>query len=302
VAPLISVVIPCYNQGHFLADALASVAPSDQKDVEVIVVDDGSEDDTARIAGAFPATRCVTQANSGLSAARNRGLQESRGRYVVFLDADDMLAPAALDIGAAELAAHGRAAFVFGRCRMMAFDGSLQPTPEHPRIEGAHYRELLKSNYIWMPAAVMFRAEAIRRAGGFDTSVNAAADYGVYLRIARSHPIVDHGRLVAYYRKHDGNMSGNASRMLQESLAVLRRERPFVEGDPELLAAYYGGWRMWQDFYGTELVNEIRSHVRDRQWRRALRKGATLAWLHPGGLRHHAVRKVSLSLRRPRSA
>jgi glycosyltransferase involved in cell wall biosynthesis len=300
VTPLISVIIPCYNQGPFLADAIASVKSSARDDTEIIVVDDGSEDGTARIASVFSRTRCVRQDNSGLAAARNRGLRESRGRFLVFLDADDMLAPGALDTGAAELAANPRTALVFGRCRMMARDGTLQATPERERIERNHYCELLKRNYIWMPAMAMFRREPIERTGGFDPSVNAAADFGVYLRIARSHPIHDHGRVVAYYRKHEGNMSGNAGRMLQETLTVLRRERRVAEQDPALLAAYYEGWQMWQDFYGTELVNEIRGHVRDRQWTRVLRKSTTLAWLHPGGLRHHALRKVSRSLgRRP---
>jgi glycosyltransferase involved in cell wall biosynthesis len=302
VTTLISVVIPCYNQGHFLGDAISSVNKSQQEDVEIVVVDDGSSDKTAEIARTFSRTRYVNQPNAGLAKARNRGLQESRGRFVVFLDADDMLAPGALDIGAAALSANTRAAMVFGRCRMMTRDGTIQATPQHQRIERDHYRELLRTNYIWMPAMAMFRRDALERTGGFDPSVNAAADYGVYLRVARSHPIHDHGKVVAYYRKHDDNMSLNAGRMLQESLTVLRRERPFAEHDAKLLAAYYEGWRKWQDFYGSELVDEIRFHVHGRQWARVLRKGARLAWLHPGGLRQHVFRKLSLTLRWPGDA
>ena len=295
--PLISVIIPCYNHAHFLGDAISSVNKSEQPEVEIIVVDDGSDDDPGEVATSFSRTKCIRQANGGLAKARNRGLQESRGRFVVFLDADDMLAPGALDIGVSALAAHARAAMVYGRCRRMARDGTIQSTPEQERIERDHYRELLKKNYIWMPAMAMFRREALERAGGFDPSVNAAADYGVYLRVARSHPLYDHARVVAYHRKHDANKSGNAGRMLQESLTVLRRERPFAEHDASLLAAYYEGWKTWQEYYGTALVNEIRSHARGHQWTRVLRKGARLAWLHPGGLREHAFRKISLSLR-----
>jgi hypothetical protein len=92
-------------------------------------------------------------------------------------------------------------------------------------------------------------------------------------------------------------MSGNSGRMLQETLTVLRRERPFVEGDPKLLAAYYDGWRQWRDFYGSELVDEIRTHVERGEWRRAAGKASRLGWLHPRGLGHHAIKKVALSLR-----
>lgn len=299
-APVISVVVPCHNQGHYLGEAIASVFRSARKDVEVIVVDDGSTDDTVRVAESFSGTRCVSQPNSGLARARNRGLQESTGRYVVFLDADDALAPGGLDVGVAELVAHPTAAFVFGRCRMMAEDGTLVATGNEPRVERDHYRELLKRNYIWMPATVMFRRDEIERVGGFDPSINAAADYSVYLRIARTRPIRDHGQVVAYYRRHKDNMSGNATRMLQESLTVLRRERPFVEGDPALLAAYYEGWKHWRTFYGAEVAQEIRDHVRNRSWTRAARKAAVLGWLHPRGLIHHATRKVALTIRRRR--
>jgi glycosyltransferase involved in cell wall biosynthesis len=302
VEPLISVIIPCYNHAHFLGDAISSVNKSGQSGVEIIIVDDGSEDDAADVARSFSRTKYVRQENGGQAKARNHGLQESRGRFLVFLDADDMLAPGALDIGVSAMAAHARAAMVYGRCRRMAGDGTIQSTPAQQHIERDHYRELLKTNYIWMPAMAMFRREALERAGGFDPSVNAAADYGVYLRVARTHPLHDHGRVVAYYRRHDDNLSGDAGRMLQESLTVLRRERPFAEHDAGLLAAYYEGWKGWQNYYGAQLVNEIRSHARGRQWTRVLRKSARLAWLHPGGVREHALRKISTSLRGSRNA
>ena len=76
---------------------------------------------------------------------------------------------------------------------------------------------------------------------------------------------------------------------------MIRRQRQFVEGDPESLRAYRQGWRAWQEFYGTDLVDEIRAHVAAREWRRAARKVMTLAWYHPRGLAHHAIQKLRVT-------
>src|SRR6266516_314678 len=87
---LVSVVIPCYNQGRFLREAIESVRRQTYPQVEIVVVDDGSTDDTAAVAASV-GVRCIRQENRGLSGARNRGLTESTGDYLVFLDADDRL-------------------------------------------------------------------------------------------------------------------------------------------------------------------------------------------------------------------
>ena len=296
--PLVSIVIPCYNHGRYLGEALASIATPSVA-TEIVVVDDGSTDNTSDVVATFEtanAFRCVRQANAGLAAARNRGLRESRGQYVVFLDADDRLAPGAVDLGADQLEQHPQCAFVFGRCRMMDQDGTLLDTPVQPRIVRDHYRELLRRNYIWMPGMVMFRRDALERIGGFNRAVNASADYEIYLHIARHHPVLDHAQVVAHYRKHDANMSGNAARMLRETLAVMASQRPFLEGDEASLAAYEEGWRNWQEFYGTHLVTEIRSAVRGRRLIEALGKATVLGFYHPRGLWYHATHKAALAV------
>lgn len=298
--PVVSIVIPCYNHGGFLGEAMASVGRPAAA-TEIVVIDDGSSDNTPDVVATFETAngfRGIRQQNAGLAAARNRGLRESRGRYVIFLDADDRLALGAVDLGAATLEAHPGCAFVFGRCKMMDRDGILLDTPIQPRIVRDHYRELLRRNYIWMPGMVMFRREALERIGGFNPAVNASADYEMYLHIARHRPVYDHGQVVAHYRKHDANMSGNAARMLRETLMVMARQRPFLEGDDASLAAYEEGWRNWQDFYGTHLVNEIRGAARSRRWLEAVGKAAVLGYYHPRGLWHHAKRKSQLMLGR----
>jgi len=295
-APRVSVVIPCYNQGHFLTQAIESVRMSSITDVEVVVVDDGSTDETSTIARASGVT-CIRQSNAGLARARNRGLDAAAGAMIVFLDADDQLAPGALDIGVAELSARPECLLVFGRCRTVDPGGRVISDDDDvsPQIERDHYLELLRGNYIWMPALAMLRRDAVAAAGGFDPSVNAAADYQLYLHLARKGGLHDHGQVVASYRRHDANMSRDSARMLRESLTVLRRQRQFVTGDRQLEAAYRDGVRHWREYYGDELVNEIRADVRSRRWLTALRKGSTLARYHPAGMLHHAQKKVALT-------
>ncbi len=296
--PLVSVVVPCFNHGRFLREALASIGTPAVR-TEIIVVDDGSTDETPEVMATFETAnefRGVRQQNAGLAEARNRGLRESHGKYVVFLDADDRLGPGAIDLGAMCLDERPECAFVFGRCRMIDQDGTILPTPEQPRIVRDHYRELLRRNYIWMPAMVMFRRDPLDRIGGFNSEVNAAADYEVYLHLARHYPVHDHAQVVAHYRRHDRNMSGNAGRMLRETLEVMQSQLPFLAGDEASLAAYQDGWRTWQEFYGAHLATEIRVAVRNSRWLEAMSKAAILGLYHPRGLWHHARRKGELTL------
>src|SRR5215213_4115846 len=124
VARLVSVVIPCYNLAHFLGEAIESVLAQSYPNFEIIVVDDGSPDNTSEVAARYPGVRLVRQENQGLSGARNAGLARSEGEYVVFLDADDRLLPEALEAHLEHLKAHPECAFVSGRLKRIAADGS----------------------------------------------------------------------------------------------------------------------------------------------------------------------------------
>src|SRR5690349_1726872 len=94
--PLISVIIPCYNHGRYLIESVESILNQTYKNFEIIIVDDGSTDDTGFIARSMEGVQYVYQKNGGLPAARNTGIKISKGEYLVFLDADDWLLPVAL--------------------------------------------------------------------------------------------------------------------------------------------------------------------------------------------------------------
>jgi len=223
----VSVIIPCYNQAHYLGDALASVAAKTHGRPEVIVVDDGSTDNTVEVAERYPGVRYVRQDNAGLAAARNTGIRHSTGEYLFFLDFDDRLLPSAFRVGLTALAARPGHAFVYGGWRLIGADGTVMPTPEPAQVDDDPYRGLLRMCFISTPAAVMYRRAAVA-AGGFDTAVSPSADYNLYLRLTRRWPVYCHGELVAEYRRHGANMTLDRAMMLQAELKVLRTQRPYV--------------------------------------------------------------------------
>lgn len=251
--PLVSVIIPCHNHGRFLGDAVGSVQGQTYRNHQVVVVDDGSTDDTATVAASLRDVIYLRRAHGGPSAARNTGLNRSHGDLVVFLDADDMLLPRALDIGVRLLTGQPRHAFVSGRFRMVAGDGrvtnaavGIDPGPDR-------YLALLRGNFIGMQATVLFQRWAVEACGGYDERTAACEDYELYLKIARTHPVLHHPEIVADYRWHGGNMSRDPRFMLRWALEVLRREQPYAFGDPDRRRAYREGVRWWRDYYASEM-------------------------------------------------
>ena len=294
----VSVVIACYNQARYLGEAIESVlAQREQVSSEIIVVDDGSTDDTVAVATSFPGVRCISQPNQGQGAARNAGLAHASGEFLVVLDSDDRLLPNAFEIGMRLLAEHPECAFTAGRCVVFGSEGVRTDTQYQPLVERDHYRQLLCSNYIWMPATVMFRSAIVQRFGGFRTNVSGAEDYDLYLRIARQHPIWCHDAFVAEYRQHDGNTTRRSVQMMRSSLEVMHGQRRFLSNDARLQDAWRRGVRFWQSEYGEEAINLLRRQIRGRRWRDASATISALVRYYPRGVVQHGWRKLSCLLR-----
>ena len=248
---LASVIIPCYNQAHFLHEAIESASAQTYSHREILVVDDGSTDNTAKVTSGYPGVRYVRQENLGVASARNTGFKQSRGEYLVFLDADDRLLPEALRVGVDCLRQHPDCAFAAGFCRLIVADGSLlDDEPEHPHVSREHFLELLRGNYrIWCPGSVIYQRTAFDVVNGFDPSLGPGADYDLYLRITRDSPIFCHNRLVADYRLHRSSMSADHLSMLREMLKALDSQWEFVKGRDSHIEAFETGRRYWQDYY-----------------------------------------------------
>ncbi|HET7553672.1 MAG TPA: glycosyltransferase [Gemmatimonadaceae bacterium] len=298
--PRVSVVIPCYAQAHLLPGALESTLAQKGASVEAVVVDDGSPDDVRAVAARYPGVRYVHQQNQGLSAARNTGLRESTGDYVVFLDADDRLLPGAIAAGLACFAQHPESAFVYGDFRYMSEEGAPLNRRERPPLDVDLYGGMLVRNHVEMISTALFRRSVLDREGAFDTTLRSAEDYDLLLRIARRYPTSFHQELVAEYRRyqHRGrSLSQNSGMMLRSTVRVLRAQRRFARGNAFYESQLAEGTRFFQDYYGGELVGEVRALLREHRWLAALRGMVLLLRYYPRGIAERLVRRARTALR-----
>jgi hypothetical protein len=143
----------------------------------------------------------------------------------------------------------------------------------------------------------MFRRRSLEALGGFDTRIDACADYELYLRISRSFPVLFHDEIVAEYRRHGNNMSGDAVLMLRQIYQLMRAEKRRLR-DRECRRAHRIGFRNIRAFYGDRVVNQIRHRVRrGEDWAGVVRGMMTLIRCHPRGVVQHAWRKTSNAFR-----
>lgn len=262
---LVSVIIPCYKQARFLSEAIESALGQTHRRVEVIVVDDGSPDETAEVASRYSAVKLIRQENRGVAMARNAGLEASCGEYVVFLDADDRLLPQALKLGLEAMVVDPDCAFVFGKCRYIDASGQPIPTPAQFQSENIenHYAFLLEyACPLWHTAIVMFRRRALETVGGFNADFTPAEDYELYLRLARRWPVRCHASVVAEYRMHHANMSSDSLKMLRAILKVFEHQDEHVRDEPHLQRALDCGLDLCRRYYGQLCVREIKDDVR----------------------------------------
>jgi glycosyltransferase involved in cell wall biosynthesis len=272
--PLVSVIIPCFRQAQYLGDAIESVLAQTYPHVEIVVVDDGSPDNTAEVAARYPGVRCIRPSNGGVSAARNLGIQSSTGSFLIFLDADDWLLPRAVEDGLACLARHPEAAFVSGRFRFVAADGATLYGRQGHGVEHHHYAEMLRRNYVAALCTVMFRRSVFETVSGFSPAFSVCADYDLYLRVLRDFPAACHDAEVAAYRRHGLGISTHVDQLLREALAALEAQRPALRGDPQLIAAYRSGRRFWKVVAADTIARQVRA-----DWQNGRRRSAIHGFL-----------------------
>jgi glycosyltransferase involved in cell wall biosynthesis len=254
--PLVSIILSYYNEIRFIAEAVESAKSQTYKNIEVIVVDDGSTELAHQHLLTIPDIRIVRQTNGGASSARNRGLSESRGDYVIFLDHDDRLMANAVTSHLEALKRKPNAGLTFAALREIDERGNITAPSYLCAPRRNYFHAFLETNLIHCPASAMVSRYALDRIGGFDTSVDPGDDHDLYIRIAHEFPVLRHSALVAEYRIHGSAVSQDGRKMYAAAERVFNKVKttiPLTSREQKLLSAGYGradayflggqGWR-----------------------------------------------------------
>jgi glycosyltransferase involved in cell wall biosynthesis len=237
-APLVSVVIPCFRQAHFLPEALASAFAQTHPAVETIVVNDGSDDNTDEVARTFlPRIRYVSQKNAGLPAARNAGIEVATGKYLLFLDADDLLHERAIEwlVGAT-----GDREDVLAVCGWRKFTGAPQNAIDRDFIvpPGDAFPQLIHDNPA-PPNAYLCSRTLVNAVGRFEVGLRSCEDWDLWVRLTcagAARVTVPH--VGSFYRQTPGSMSTNHERMLVSRTEVLLRTHTQFAQKSDLMARW----------------------------------------------------------------
>ncbi len=212
--PVVTVVVPSYNAEGFIEETLQSVLGQSVQAVEVIVVDDGSTDRTCEIASRLdPRVRVIQQSRAGVCVARNRGLEEARGRFICFLDHDDVWHPEKLAVQLKLFAHDSELALVNTAATLWAQDlnGQFPPaatvleTAPSPEVDsyrsGWIYHHLLVESFI-LTSTAMLRVEAVREVGAFDPQLPYSEDWDLWFRLSRKWRFAKLQGAFVLYRQH----------------------------------------------------------------------------------------------------
>lgn len=228
--PTVSVIIPTYNHAHFLKDALRSVCNQTYADWEAIVINNYSEDDTVAVVASFDDPRIVLENfhnNGVIGASRNRGIALARGKYIAFLDSDDIWYSEKLSRCIAHF--NGDVALV---CHGLRWMGSEEKDVFCGPEQRATFESLLYEGNCMTPTATVVRKDIVDLVGGFseDAAVMTAEDYHLWLKLARAGCKMRFPReILGGYRVHSGNQSGAVVKHFHATLQVLEEFFPKKE-------------------------------------------------------------------------
>lgn len=254
--PKVSIIIPTYRHRDFVAATLQSVFAQTFTDYEVIVVNDGSPDDTEAVLAPYAdagSIRYFYQANAGQAAARNRGLAEASGEFVAFLDDDDLWGPEKLEWQVAALARDDRAVLVYGHVR--SFSQSETATFRGPCPSGNVRKAILRHNWIWSLGQTLIRAAVLRSSGRFDPSIRSADEWDVYIRLSRMGTFIYEDREALAYRIHALNASRDVN-LMYRNLRRVRRKHFGMFPRPSTLADYLASLRYIKDHCSMQFLRQ----------------------------------------------
>ena len=220
----VSIIIPNYNHAQYVADAINSVLNQTYHDYEIILVDDGSTDNSRDVIDAYgDKVRAIYQDNQGLSAARNTGIRAALGAYIGVLDADDMYEPEFIGTLVTLLERQPDAGAVYCGYRFVDHLNAPLPQVEARAVEPAKlYQALVDGNFL-VPESMFVRKACYDRVGVFDTSLRALEDLDMWLRITSQFTVMCTTQVLTRHRMLPGSMSSDPTRMFQNRLSLVKK-------------------------------------------------------------------------------
>jgi glycosyltransferase involved in cell wall biosynthesis len=257
--PLISVIIPCYNMGRFLPEAVESILAQAHRNWEVIVVDDGSTDDTEAVVRGLPLpVRYLRQENRGPAAARNRGLEAASADLIAFLDTDDCWAPAKTELQLPHLAAGTPYELVVG------YQQFFRDKPGEP--EGSRNYEYLPPFFVFLFGCGLYRRTVFEKVGLPDEAMRFSEDTDWFFRVREAEvPLKLLKETCVFYRRHSGGMTHGRDPVSTGFMGALHKSL-WRRRSPEGGRAKDLSWLFGQVASPEELAAAQDQRERLRQW------------------------------------
>jgi glycosyltransferase involved in cell wall biosynthesis len=272
MTPRISVIVPAYNAAVYLPHAIDSVLAQTYLSWEIVIVDDGSTDNTRAVVESYrpklqDRLRYIRQPNRGVSAARNTGIRAARGEFIALLDADDVWLPRRLERGVKAMDADPDAGLVHARVARIDTRGSVtgQLKVEPKYLSGRIARHIYTRHAHLICTTVMFRKSCLETTGWFDEAMQVTEDRDLWFRIALRYKVAYIDEVSAYYRLSPSSTTANLERLLKGQLYfVAKHHKSGAASRLEQLQALGNIYRELGDslFRGGAVTKAIGSYVR----------------------------------------
>ena len=239
--PLISVIIPTYNRAHFLREAIDSVLTQTYKNLELIVVDDGSTDNTSEIIRKFTDKRIdyICEGHGGTSAARNRGIRKANGSYIAFLDSDDIWLPEKIE---KQLKIFQESKLnpgvVYTGIQYIDSHGNKKKQKKLSNHRGKILKQLLRKNIAGIGSTILVKRECFEKCGLFDESLPSRVDLDILIRICQHFTADFVPEILCLTRIHDERITADITGKIKSREILFEKIYPYLKRYRILLAKY----------------------------------------------------------------
>jgi glycosyltransferase involved in cell wall biosynthesis len=219
----VSVIIPTYNSEDYINEAIKSVLSQTYKNYEIIIVDDGSSDNTATLLKKYQGRlKYFYQNNQGSAAARNLGLNNSSGEFIAFLDSDDVWFPEKLEKQVRIMKENPRLAFVFAAAYMVNESGEIVKCWDNKNEPTMDFKRLYEKNFI-CTSTVLLRRYCLERIGNFDENLKMSQDWDLWLRLAKKFEFKFICQPLINYRMHSNNITRRYDERIKYVLSIVNK-------------------------------------------------------------------------------